>query len=317
MRGKPVVRASSALAGVSGRVGGGGVGRPGSTAGGGPAGGGVRADAEDADQHRRGDVAGELADRGETDGSRVDPDGVEAAGQSAGVEVAACFVVLHASPWWALSPVALLVALVGFLALMPPGTGRLRHGSPAALAGLTLFGAGYFGANGLVTLLFTQTYDATLFQAGIALSAAPIAWALASLLAAKLGAQGVPPAWGLTLTTAGVAVMAVLGLAGGPWVAALIAWTLSGSGSALPTRACILRATTEGPSLKATQLAAAVITTESFGGLIGSSAGAALASVSGSLGISRGDALAFGLCGLLGSLGRSRDRCNPIVDARG
>jgi hypothetical protein len=152
--------------------------------------------------------------------------------------VAACFVVLNASPWWALSPVALLVALVGFLALMPPGTGRLRHGPPAALAGLTLFGAGYFGANGLVTLLFTQTYDATLFQAGIALSAAPIAWALASLLAAKLGAQGVPPAWGLTLTTAGVAVMAVLGLAGGPWVAALMAWTLSGSGSALPTRAC-------------------------------------------------------------------------------
>lgn len=58
-----------------------------------------------------------------------------------------------------------------------------------------------------------------------------------------------------------------------------------------------LRATTEGPSLKATQLAAAVITTESFGGLIGSSAGAALASVSGSLGISRGDALALAYVG--------------------
>jgi hypothetical protein len=210
--------------------------------------------------------------------------------------VAACFVVLNASPWWALSPVALLVALVGFLALMPPGTGRLRHGPPAALAGLTLFGAGYFGANGLVTLLFTQTYDATLFQAGIALSAAPIAWALASLLAAKLGAQGVPPAWGLTLTTAGVAVMAVLGLAGGPWVAALMAWTLSGSGSALPTRACSCARRPRAP-LKATQLAAAVITTESFGGLIGSSAGAALASVSGSLGISRGDALALAYVG--------------------
>lgn len=47
----------------------------------------------------------------------------------------------------------------------------------------------------------------------------------------------------------------------------------------------------------ATQLATAVITTESFGGLIGSTAGAGLGSFSSDLGISRGDAWSWSFAG--------------------
>ncbi len=209
----------------------------------------------------------------------------------------AAFVLLAASRWWYLSPLTLLVAMVGFFALMPEGTGRLRRGAPAGLAGLTLFGAGYFGANSLVTLLFTQTYNTTLFRAGIALSAAPIAWALASLLAPRLGARGAPPVWGLSLAAAGVGLVGILGLAGGSWIAALTAWTLTGLGIGLSYPGLYLRATTEDATTVATQLATAVITTESFGGLIGSTAGAGLGSFSSDLGISRGDAWSWSFAG--------------------
>lgn len=207
------------------------------------------------------------------------------------------FVALNASPWWPLSPLAILVAVIGFLALMPAGTARLGPGPPAALAGLTLFGAGYFGADSLVTVLLTQTFDATLFQAGITLSSGAIAWALASLLAPKLGATGAPPVWGLALAAAGVAATAALGLTESSWKFALVTWTLAGLGVGLSYPGLYLKATTEGPSFTATHLATAAITTESFGGLIGSSAGAAFASISDTMGISHSHALALAYIG--------------------
>jgi MFS family permease len=157
------------------------------------------------------------------------------------------FVALNASPWPAVSPVAILVALIGFLALMPAGTARLRRGAPAALAGLTLFAAGYFGASALVTLLLTHTFGATLVQAGVVLSAAQIGWGVAALLAPKLGARGLPPVWGLALAASGVLAIAILGLTGGPWGGALVAWTCSGVGIGLSYPALYLRATTETP----------------------------------------------------------------------
>lgn len=212
------------------------------------------------------------------------------------IGVTACVLITN-SAWWYLSPLALIVAIVGFFALMPPGTGRLTPGAPAALAGLTLFGTGYFGATSLVTLLFTQTYHTTLFQAGVALSVAPIAWALGALLAPRLGTQGAPPLWGMSLAAGGVALVGIFGLASMSWIAALIAWTLTGLGIGLSYPGLYLRATTRDASTTATQLATAAITTESFGGLIGSTAGAGLGSLSGELALSRSDAWSWSFAG--------------------
>jgi len=208
------------------------------------------------------------------------------------------FVLLINSRWWYLSPLALVPAIVGFFALMPEGTGRLRRGAPAALAGLTLFGTGYFGASSLVTLVFTQTFSTSLFEAGVALSLAPIAWALASMLAPKFGVQGSPPMWGMSLAAAGVATIAVLGCTGSSWVAALVAWTLVGLGVGFSYPALYVRATTEDGSRTATMLAAAAITTESFGGLIGSTAAGGLGSLAGEIGLSRGEAWSWAYAGL-------------------
>lgn len=204
---------------------------------------------------------------------------------------------------WYLTPLALGVALVGFFALMPAGTGRLTPVAPAALAGLTLFGFGYFGATSLITLMFTQTYGTTLFQAGVALSVAPIAWALASLVATRLGPQGAPPVWGMSLAAAGVAVVAIVGLGGGSWIVAFAAWTLVGLGIGLSYPGLYVRATTQDGSITATQLATAAITTESFGGLIGSTVGGGLGSLSGEFGLNRADAWCWAFVGFAMFLG--------------
>jgi MFS family permease len=207
------------------------------------------------------------------------------------------FIVLSASAWWHLALLAVGVALIGFIALMPAGTVRLSPGPPAALAALTLFGAGYFGANSLITLLLTTTFDSTLLQAGITLSASPVCWALAALAAPRLGARGAPPSYGLGLAAAGVAMTALLGLTGGPWVGATLAWAATGAGVGLAYPGLYLRATTASATLTATTLATAAVMTEDFGGLVATSTGAALPAISEPYGLARADAFAWSYIG--------------------
>lgn len=215
----------------------------------------------------------------------------------------AAFTVLSAFGQPALGTVGLALAGVGFLALMPSGTARFRRGTPSALAGLTLFGAGYFGALGLITLLLTHTYQASGWQAGIALSAPQAAWSLASLAAPRIAHLRHLAGYGLSLTAASTGAVALLGLLDGPLVIAVIAWTLGGAGVGLAYPQLYLRATTTGSRYTAAQLATAAITTESFGGLVGTSAGAAVAAASDALGTSRGDAFAWAYAGFAVVLG--------------
>jgi hypothetical protein len=163
------------------------------------------------------------------------------------------------------------VALAGVAGLLPAGTARLRSGAPAALAAMLLFGTGWFGADGLVTVLFTDGYGTSVGRAAIVLSAAPLAWAVTSLAVPRT----VPPAVGLALAAAGVAVVA----ASASYGLGLAAWTLAGAGIGLAYPGLYLRCTPAGGP--ATLLATAVITAEGFGALLGSAAGGVLASTAG------------------------------------
>jgi hypothetical protein len=154
---------------------------------------------------------------------------------------------------------------------MPAGTARLRSGAPAALAAMLLFGAGWFGADGLVTVLFTDGYGTSVGRAAVVLSAAPLAWAVTSLVVPRT----VPPAVGLALAGTGVAVVA----SSSSYGLGLVAWTLAGAGIGLAYPGLYLRCTPAGGPAAA--LAAAVITAEAFGALLGSAAGGLLASTAG------------------------------------
>ena len=141
--------------------------------------------------------------------------------------------------WWPVAAVGTGIALAGVAAIMPAGTVRLRRGTPAALGAMLWFATGYFGADSLITVLLTDGYGTSVARAAIVLSAAPLAWALTSLLVPRLRDQGrqPSPAVGLALTASGVAVLAGTLLVSTAFGAALLAWTLAGVGSASPIRA--------------------------------------------------------------------------------
>ncbi|MFC5291105.1 MFS transporter [Actinokineospora guangxiensis] len=171
--------------------------------------------------------------------------------------------MLLAPGWWALPCAA--VAVVGVAAVMPRGTLTLARGAPASLAAMTLFAVGYVGADSLITVLLTENYGASLGQAALVLSAAPLGWGLTSLAAPALVRRHGPRRYavgGLAVAAAGVAVVAVSQAV----PVALVAWAATGVGIGLAYPGLYLRATTGGG---ATALATAVITAEAFGGLLG------------------------------------------------
>lgn len=192
------------------------------------------------------------------------------------------FVALTESQLWQLALLPLTLAGVGFAALMPAGTLRLRPGAPAAMASLTLFGVGYFGATSLLTLALTDVLGASLAQAGWALGAAPVAWALTTLTIPRLRDRGIAPspAAGLTVTTIGVVLTGTLLITSATYTLALITWAAVGAGVGAAYPTLYLRATTPDAATDAHALASAVITTETFGGLVGSTAGGAVISAS-------------------------------------
>ncbi|MGY6658115.1 MFS transporter [Amycolatopsis sp. TRM77291] len=189
------------------------------------------------------------------------------------VPLGAALVVFSGDSWpLALAGAAITVA--GMVAILPPGTARLRPGTPAALGAMVLFATGYFGADSLITVLLTSGYQVSLGQAAIVLSAAPLGWAVTSLVAAKFTSARFPVV-GLGMTALGTAVLAF----GGSFATALAAWAVAGIGVGLAYPGLYIRATTAGTSgFTAAELATAVITAECVGQLLGRAVGGALSS---------------------------------------
>lgn len=208
---------------------------------------------------------------------KQEPGGERPLGRSLLVPLGVTALVLG-SGWWPVQVAGVVVALFGVAAILPAGTATFRRGTPAALGALLLFGVGYFGADSLITVMLTEAYGTSLARAAIVLSAAPLAWALTTLAVPRLQrrVRYLPPL-GLFLTALGVAVLA---LAVPSFPAALVMWTLGGVGVGLAYPGLYIRSTTAGTSgFTATQLAAAAITAETFGSLLGQAAGGAISSL--------------------------------------
>ncbi|RSN31775.1 MFS transporter [Amycolatopsis sp. WAC 01416] len=183
-------------------------------------------------------------------------------------------LVVFGKGFWPLALAGAVIAVAGMIAILPPGTARLRSGTPAALGAMVLFAIGYFGADSLITVLLTSELEVSLGQAAIVLSAAPLGWAVTSLVAAKITSARFPVV-GLGLTALGTAVVAF----GSSFTVALVAWTVAGIGVGLAYPGLYLRATTADASgFTAAELATAVITAECVGQLLGRAIGGALSS---------------------------------------
>ncbi|AUI61748.1 MFS transporter [Amycolatopsis sp. BJA-103] len=185
---------------------------------------------------------------------------------------AAC--VVFSKGFWPIALAGAAITVVGMIAILPPGTARLRPGTPAALGAMVLFAIGYFGADSLITVLLTSVVQVSLGQAAIVLSAAPLGWAVTSLVATRLASTYLPVV-GLSLTALGTACVAF----GGSFPVVLAAWTVAGIGVGLAYPGLYIRATTAGSSgFSAAELATAVITAECVGQLLGRAVGGALSS---------------------------------------
>jgi MFS family permease len=192
--------------------------------------------------------------------------------------------------WWPIAAGGAVVSCLGVATILPAGTARLRHGAPAALGAMLLFATGYFGADSLITVLLTDGYRTTVARAAIVLSAAPLGWALTSLLAPRLRRRNraFSPVVGLLLTAGGVAVLAATPLLSTAFAAPLAAWTVAGIGVGLAYPTLYMLCTPSGcGEFDSAELATAVITAEAFGGLLGRAAGGAIASLEATTTLSR------------------------------
>ncbi|MFI6025921.1 MFS transporter [Amycolatopsis magusensis] len=193
------------------------------------------------------------------------------------VPLGAAGVVLSTG-WWPLAILGAALTVTGMVSILPPGTARLCRGTPAALGAMVLFAVGYFGADSLITVLLTGGFGMSLGQAALVLSAAPLGWAITSLLAAARPKRHFPTV-GLALTALGTAVLAVELVSGGSFAVVLVAWAVGGIGVGLAYPGLYLSATTAGSSgFSAAELATAVITAECIGQLLGRAVGGTLSS---------------------------------------
>jgi MFS family permease len=134
---------------------------------------------------------------------------------------------------WTLAPVAVLVVGLAARRLVPVGTFRARPGLPAAVLLCGAAGAVFFGTEVYLPLLLHDRYGVPAWLSGITLTAAAIAWALASAVQGRLGDRVAPPAAlraGAVLLAAGAGVELLTAGLHLPPVVAAVGWFLAGAG---------------------------------------------------------------------------------------
>jgi MFS family permease len=104
--------------------------------------------------------------------------------------VAVAVVVLSSlgemKAWW-LAPVAVAAIGVALRKLVPPGTYRVRAGLPATVVLCGVAGGVFFGTEVYLPLLLHDRYGLPSWLSGVTLTAAAVAWALASAVQGRLG----------------------------------------------------------------------------------------------------------------------------------
>jgi MFS family permease len=130
---------------------------------------------------------------------------------------------------------ALPIAVRAFLLLVPTGTVRLAPGMPAAVAVRGLLTFAFFGTDAFVSLTFQDVRDQPTWVAGLALTAATLAWTSAAWVQERVVVRVGPRrlvATGFALLAAGIAGMHVA-LQSLPIPLCILAWGVAGGGIGL------------------------------------------------------------------------------------
>ncbi len=129
-----------------------------------------------------------------------------------------------------------MLTIVTLRALLPPGSLRLRAGSPAVIGTIGLVAFGFFGTEAFLPLAITGVRGASLQVGGLALSAAAVTWTAGSWIQARLAPRG----WrrglvssGTLLIAIGIGLSALALLPGLPVATGALAWAVAGLGMGL------------------------------------------------------------------------------------
>ncbi|MTD16679.1 MFS transporter [Nakamurella sp. YIM 132087] len=132
--------------------------------------------------------------------------------------------------------VAAAVTVLAVRPLLPRGTLRAARGLPAVVLTRGAISATFFGTEVYLPYLLVSDYGFAAGTAGLALTAAGLAWALTSQLQGRLG-ERLPDAtavrWGAALVLIGVAGVLATAAAHGWAVLLILAWAASGAGMGL------------------------------------------------------------------------------------
>lgn len=218
---------------------------------------------------------------------------------------------LAASPWWEAAGLVVAGVAIGapaFVRLVPAGTLRAAPGLPAAVLARGLLTFAFFGADAYVPLALTDTRGTSTTVAGVAVTAATLAWTAGSWAQERrvlaLGARRLVTV-GLAVLLAGVGGAALFLWDAVPLAAALVVWALAGFGIGLayaPISVTVLR---EAPPGRTGEATAAMQLSDVVGISLGTGMGGAAIAVGDSAGWAPdvGIGLAFALAALVGAVG--------------
>jgi MFS family permease len=112
---------------------------------------------------------------------------VEATLVAVGVVALSSLGALDRAVAWLLVPIVLLIVGFALRELVPPGTYRFRRGLPATVALCGVAGGVFFGTEVYLPLLLQDRYGLPAWISGVTLTAAAVAWALASAVQGRAG----------------------------------------------------------------------------------------------------------------------------------
>jgi MFS family permease len=134
---------------------------------------------------------------------------------------------------WIVVPFALAAIVVAVRPLVPAGTLRARPGLPANVLLCAAAGAVFFGAEVYLPLLLHDRYGLPAWLSGVALTAAALAWALASDLQGRFSerlSDRTAMVLGAAVLAFGVFIEVVTVLLTLPAAVAVVGWSLAGLG---------------------------------------------------------------------------------------
>jgi MFS family permease len=144
-----------------------------------------------------------------------------------------------------------VLGVPAFARLCPPGTLRLARGLPAAVGLRGVLTFAFFAADAYIALLLIEYRGVSAFAAGLALTAATLAWTAGAWIQAQTVERWTTRRFvgaGFAVVAFGIASTAIILIPAVPWPVGVVTWGVTGLGMGLSYAAISLAVLRAAPS---------------------------------------------------------------------